>query len=49
MQRGYAIGFRHRLDLGPCIGFTYIESCGDGDWNEFYIELLLVSIIVIWE
>ena len=45
----FAIGLRSRLDMGPSLGVTYLGSCSDGDWNEVSIDLLLLSIIIVWE
>ena len=45
----FAIGLRSRLGVGPSIGITYLCSVGDGDWNEVSIDLLVLSIIIIWE
>lgn len=45
----FGIGIRSRLALGPSIGITYLGRCSDGDWNELSIDLLLLSIIIIWE
>ena len=45
----FAIGLRSRLGIGPRVGVTYLGSCSDGDWNEVSIDLLLLSIIIVWE
>ena len=45
----FGIGIRGRWELGPSVGITYLCSVGEGDWNELSIDLLLFSIIIIWE
>ena len=49
----FSIGIRSRLDMGPCVGITYLGrhrdgDWADGDWNELCIELLILSIIIVW-
>ena len=45
----FAIGLRSRLDMGPSVGITYLGRRSDGDWNELCVDLLLLSIIIVWE
>lgn len=48
MKIDFAVSFRSRMELGPCLGITFLQSEGEGDFNELCIDLVVFSIIFLW-